>query len=157
MRLFWYILYRKISFIFNKGRMKSRIAGATRRLVNMTIIRDTPVDSRGEGAMEFSKTYFCPPESVSLCISLLRNFRKNIPVPYIVCSKWSCAFLDLWSSECTCTRKRTCFVSRSFNATTIFLQLRHFLLYVFQEVRVGPIKSKLPYMASNVAVIYYRS
>ena len=31
----------------------------------------------------------------------------------------------------------------SFNTTTIFLQLRHFLLDVFQEVRVGPIKSKL--------------
>ena len=30
----------------------------------------------------------------------------------------------------------------SFNATTIFLQLRHFQLDVFQEVRVGPIKSK---------------
>ena len=37
----------------------------------------------------------------------------------------------------------------SFNATTIFLQLRHFLLDVFQEVRLGPIKSKLPYMAST--------
>ena len=37
----------------------------------------------------------------------------------------------------------------SFNATTIFLQLRHFLLDVFQEVRVGPMKSKLPYMAST--------
>ena len=37
----------------------------------------------------------------------------------------------------------------SFNATTIFLQLRHFLLDAFQEVRVGPIKSKLPYMAST--------
>ena len=28
----------------------------------------------------------------------------------------------------------------SFHATTIFLQLRHFLLDVFQEVHVGPIK-----------------
>ena len=37
----------------------------------------------------------------------------------------------------------------SFNATTISLQLRHCLLDVFQEVRVGPIKSKLPYMAST--------
>ena len=37
----------------------------------------------------------------------------------------------------------------SFNATTIFLQLHHFLLDVFQEVRVGQIKSKLPYMAST--------
>ena len=37
----------------------------------------------------------------------------------------------------------------SFNATTIFLQLRHFLLDVFEEVRVGPIKSKLSYMAST--------
>ena len=37
----------------------------------------------------------------------------------------------------------------SFNATTIFLQLCHFLLDVFQEVHVGPIKSKLPYMAST--------
>ena len=35
----------------------------------------------------------------------------------------------------------------SCNATTTFLQLRHFLLDVFQEVRVGSIKSKLPYMA----------
>ena len=31
----------------------------------------------------------------------------------------------------------------SFNVTTIFLQLRHFLLDVFQEVRVGPIKSSI--------------
>ena len=30
----------------------------------------------------------------------------------IVYSKWSCAFLDLPSSECTCARKSTCFVSR---------------------------------------------
>ena len=37
----------------------------------------------------------------------------------------------------------------SFNETTIFLQLHHFLLDVFQEVRVGPVKSKLPYMAST--------
>ena len=37
----------------------------------------------------------------------------------------------------------------SFNATTLFLQLCHFLLDVFQEVLVGPIKSKLPYMAST--------
>ena len=36
----------------------------------------------------------------------------------------------------------------SFNATTIFLQLRHFLLDVFQEVRAGSTKSKLPHMAS---------
>ena len=35
----------------------------------------------------------------------------------------------------------------SFNATTISLQLCHCLLDVFQEVRVGPIKSKLPCMA----------
>ena len=37
----------------------------------------------------------------------------------------------------------------SFNAITIFLHLRHFLLNVFQEVREEPIKSKLPYMAST--------
>ena len=37
----------------------------------------------------------------------------------------------------------------SFNATTIFLQSRHFLLDVFQEVRAEPIKSKLSYMAST--------
>ena len=36
----------------------------------------------------------------------------------------------------------------SFNATTVFLKLHQFLLDVFQEVRVGPIKSKLPCMAS---------
>ena len=30
----------------------------------------------------------------------------------------------------------------SFNGTTIFLQLRHFLFDVFQEVYVRPIKSK---------------
>ena len=34
----------------------------------------------------------------------------------------------------------------SFNATAKLLQLRHFLLDVFQEVRIGPIKSKLPYV-----------
>ena len=37
----------------------------------------------------------------------------------------------------------------SFYATTIFPQLCHFLLDVFQEVRVGPIKSELPCMAST--------
>ena len=37
----------------------------------------------------------------------------------------------------------------SLNVTIIFLQLRHFLLDVFQYIRVGPIKSKLPYMAST--------
>ena len=37
----------------------------------------------------------------------------------------------------------------SFNATKVFLQLRHFLLDVFQEVRGGPIKSELLYMAST--------
>ena len=42
----------------------------------------------------------------------------------------------------------------SCNATTIFLQLCHFLLDVFQEVHVGPIKSKLPYilLLSSIAV-----
>ena len=40
------------------------------------------------------------------------------------------------------------FQEESFDATTIFLQLRHFLLDIFQEVRVGPIKSILLYMAS---------
>ena len=40
----------------------------------------------------------------------------------------------------------------SFDATTIFLQSRDFLLDVFQEVRVGPIKSKLPYMASTCCI-----
>ena len=39
------------------------------------------------------------------------------------------------------------FSEELFSATTIFLQLRNFLLDVFQEVRVGPIKSKLPLMA----------
>ena len=37
----------------------------------------------------------------------------------------------------------------SFNATTIFLQFRHFLLDVFQEVHVGPIKSNLSCVAST--------
>ena len=45
----------------------------------------------------------------------------------------------------------------SFNATTIFLQLCHFLLDVFQEVRVGPIKSNFYIWLQDVAVIYYRS
>ena len=61
-----------------------------------------------------------------------------------VYSIWSCAFLDLRSSECTVHENSTCFVQESFNATAIFLQLHHFLLDVFQEVRVGPIKSKFP-------------
>ena len=30
----------------------------------------------------------------------------------VVYSKWSYAFLDLRSSECTCARKSTCFVSK---------------------------------------------
>ena len=41
------------------------------------------------------------------------------------------------------------FFRESFNAITIFLQLRHFRLDVFHEVHVGPIKSKLPCMAST--------
>ena len=45
----------------------------------------------------------------------------------------------------------------SFNATTIFLQLRHFLLDAFYEVRVRPIKSKFSCMALNAAVIYHPS
>ena len=39
-------------------------------------------------------------------------------------------------------------LQESFNVTTIFLQLRNFLLDVSQEERVGPIKSKILYMAS---------
>ena len=116
----------------------------------------------------------------------------------IVYSKWSRAFLDLRSSECTCA---LVFFQESLNAASFFLQFRlatslfpknprqthstarnlsagpsntlillgfslvggcleidlwkvylrlsHFLLNVFQEVRVGPIKSKLPHMAST--------
>ena len=64
----------------------------------------------------------------------------------IVYSKWSCAFLDLRSSECTMHETVLVLFQESFNATAIFLQLRHFLLDVFQEVRVGPIKSKFPYL-----------
>ena len=72
-----------------------------------------------------------------------------------VYSKWWYAFLCLRSSECTCVglgmhmckKKILVLFQESFNATTIFLQLRHFLLDVSQEVRVGPIKSNLPYMA----------
>ena len=48
-----------------------------------------------------------------------------------------------------CTKKYLFLFQESFSAATIFLQLRHFLLDVFQEVRVGSIKSKLPYMAST--------
>ena len=65
-------------------------------------------------------------------------------------SKWSCAFLDLRSSEYTCARNNIlALFQESFNATTIFLQLRHFLLDVFQEVCVGPIKAELRNMAST--------
>ena len=41
-----------------------------------------------------------------------------------------------------CTKKILVLFQESFNATTIFLQLRHFLLDVLQEVHVRPIKSK---------------
>ena len=47
-----------------------------------------------------------------------------------------------------------------FSATAIFLQLRHFPLDVFQEVRVEPTKLKLPYndiWLQHITVIYYRS
>ena len=75
-----------------------------------------------------------------------------------VYSRWSYTFLDLRSSECTYARKSTWLFRESFNATTIFLQLRHFLLDVLQEVRVGPIKSKHAFLwRQHVAVIYYRS
>ena len=34
------------------------------------------------GRYEIFEKYFRPPKSLSLCISLLRNFGKNIPAPY---------------------------------------------------------------------------
>ena len=64
-------------------------------------------------------------------------------------SKWSYAFLDLRRVNAHVHEKVHVLFQESFNATTISLQLRHFLLGVFQEVHVGPIKSKLPYMAST--------
>ena len=71
-------------------------------------------------------------------------------IQIIVYCKWSCAFLDLRSSERKCARKSILVLfQESFYAITILLQLRHFLFDVFQEVRVGSIKSKLPYMAST--------
>ena len=66
---------------------------------------------------------------------LLWHVRKTQPkfhschanqIRNIVYSKWSCAFLDLRSSECRCARASTCFVSRiikcgySFPAITPF-------------------------------------
>ena len=67
----------------------------------------------------------------------------------IVYSKWSCAFLDHGRVNARVHEKVLVLFQESFNATTIFLQLRHFLLDDFQEVRVGPIKSKLSYMTSK--------
>ena len=46
---------------------------------------------------------------------------------------------------------------KSFNATTIFLQLRYFLWDISQEVRVGPIKSNFPIWLQHVAVIFYHT
>ena len=50
-----------------------------------------------------------------------------------------------------CPKRVPVLFQESFNATTIFLQVNYaiFLLDVFQEVRVGLIKSKLPCMAST--------
>ena len=52
---------------------------------------------------------------------------------YKVYLKWSYAFLDLRVHE-----KVLSLFQESFNVTTVFLQLRHFLL----EVRVGPIRDE---------------
>ena len=46
-------------------------------------------------------------------------------------------------------------LQESFNAITIFLQLRNFLLEVFQEVCVGPINQNFHIWLQHVTVIYY--
>ena len=66
-----------------------------------------------------------------------------------VYSKWSYACLDQRRANARVHEKVLVLFRESFNAATIFLQLRHFLLDVLQEVRAGPIKSKLPYMSST--------
>ena len=38
--------------------------------------------------------------------------KENFKAEIKVYSKWSYVFLDIWSSECTCARKSTGFVSR---------------------------------------------
>ena len=63
----------------------------------------------------------------------MNKFEKNRRCK--VYSKWSCAFLNLRSNECTCVY--------NFHAVTPFS------VGCFQEVRVGPIKSKLHYIAST--------
>ena len=69
--------------------------------------------------------------------------------PCKVYSGWSCAFLDLRSSECACARKSTCFVLKIILCDYNFPAIMPFSVGCFQEVRVGPIKSKLPHMAST--------
>ena len=44
-------------------------------------VRERPPDFRGR-LWNFRKKYVRPPESLSLCINLLTNFRKNTPSPH---------------------------------------------------------------------------
>ena len=64
-------------------------------------------------------------------------------------SKWSYAFLDLGSIECTCAQKSTYFVSRIIWCDNNFPAITPFSVGCFSEARAGLIKSKLPYMAST--------
>ena len=71
---------------------------------------------------------------------------KNVKTAFLVYSEWSCACRRV---NARVHEKVLVLFQKSFNATTTFLQLRHFLLDVFQEARAGLIKSKLSYMAST--------
>ena len=72
-------------------------------------------------------TYF------SLYLALLFHGHTKRPCPDPIVG------LGARLSECMCARKVLVSFQESFNATTIFLQLRHFLLDVFQEVCVRSI------------------
>ena len=74
------------------------------------------------------ETSFSPTTSCDFHQQLMNEikvlFTREMSVFIKVYSKWSYAVVDLRSSECMCARKVLALFQESFNATTIFLQLR---------------------------------
>ena len=68
---------------------------------------------------------------------------------FVVYSKWSCAFLDLRSSECTFARKSTCFVSRIIQCDYNFPAITPFSVGCFSGGTCRTYEIKLLYMAST--------
>ena len=68
----------------------------------------------------------------------------------IVYSKWSCAFLDLQSGECTCAQKSTCFVSRIIKCDYNFPVITPFSVGCFSGGRCRTDKIKASIFGFNM-------